>query len=50
MSYRYASEIRREAVAETIADAIFAFLDERGVPISEEERQRVSECTDADVL
>ncbi|MCH7229645.1 hypothetical protein L0U85_02030 [Glycomyces sp. L485] len=54
MSYRYVSEIRREAVAEatveTLVKAIFALLDERGVEVGEADRGRIVESTDPETL
>ncbi|SDD55095.1 hypothetical protein [Glycomyces harbinensis] len=54
MNYGYVSETRREAHAEAraeaLTEAILAFLDDREVPVSDADRERVLNCSDLDLL
>ncbi|MGN9836785.1 hypothetical protein ACTMTI_01550 [Nonomuraea sp. H19] len=49
-TYQPRSKIVREWVAEGEAEAILLFLEARGIPVSDEGRTRITECTDLDVL
>lgn len=46
----YVSELRREGQAQGLASSVLLFLDERGVPLSEAERGRITGCADEETL
>jgi hypothetical protein len=54
MKYGYVSETRREARAEAraeaLSEAILAFFDDRGIPLGQTERERITTCEDSELL
>jgi len=49
-NYEYQSEFHRKADAHGKASAVVAFLDARGIPLTDEEKKRILGCTDLAVV
>lgn len=49
-NYQYRSQLMREMRARALAEAILVALDDRGVAVSDDVRDRILECTDTDQL
>ncbi|WP_051704659.1 hypothetical protein [Glycomyces sp. NRRL B-16210] len=49
-SYEFGSRLALESIAKERVRAILKFLDMRGIPVSNDERERIEGCTDAEML
>ncbi|GAB3206907.1 hypothetical protein ACQEU5_10580 [Marinactinospora thermotolerans] len=49
-THEYQSDFARKYVAEGKAESVLAVLSARDIPVTDEARQRITTCTDLDLL